>query len=205
MELLNKTAIEARLSLNGDRALYIEPLLEASQIGEVSIDLRLGPDFLVSVLTRKAFVSGVKTDEDFRGIESYFRVTRREIGDRFIIYPGQIALACTLEYLGLPVDVYSDILSRSSYTRLGLHINTMVQPGFRGCFPLELFNHGNNPVEIVVGSRICQARLFATGNSTDYGAGGEPRKYFGNVRPVASRLADDSDLVRLEKIKERRN
>jgi dCTP deaminase len=80
----------------------------------------------------------------------------------------------------------------------------MIQPGFRGCFPLELFNHGNNPVEILVGSRICQARLFETGDETTYSNPTEPRKYFGNVRPVPSRAADDMDLNQLERIKERR-
>ena len=204
MELLSSVGIKERLATLGDKALFIEPLLDQSQIGEVSIDLRLGSDFLVSVLTRRAFISSMKSDDDYRGASSYFRTTRRELGDRFILYPGQIALSCTLEYIGLPADVYADVISRSSYTRLGLHINTMIQPGFRGCFALELFNHGNNPVELVVGSRICQSRLFVIGNVTTYSGTAQPRKYFGNVRPLTSRAAEDGDLDRLERIKERR-
>lgn len=204
MELLTKAKIERRLEADGDNTLFIEPLLDRNQIGEVSIDLRLGSDFLVSILTRKSFISSIKSDTDFRGAGSYFRVTRRELGDRFILYPGQIVLACTLEYISLPADVYADVLSRSSYTRLGLHMNSMIQPGFRGCFPLELFNHGNNPVEIVVGSRICQARLFEIECETIYSSSAPPRKYFGNVRPLPSKAADDADLEGLERGKERR-
>jgi dCTP deaminase len=204
MELLDKAGILERLSENGEAKLYIQPLLDEKQIGEVSIDLRIGPDFLVSILTRKPYISSVKTDDGYRGVSSFFQKTRREFGDRFVLYPGQVVLGCTLEYVSLPSDVYADIISRSSYTRLGVHINTMIQPGYRGCLPLELFNHGNNPIEIVVGSRICQARLFQIQAGANYRRDGSTRKYLGNVRPVPSRIADDMDIERLNAIAERR-
>lgn len=208
MEILDKERLRSRFQSSGDRRLYISPILDESQLGEVSFDLRLGPDFKVSVLTRKPYVGLVRSDqnfggtEKFRGAESFFRNTRRELGDRFILYPNQIVISCTLEYVGLPTDVYADVISRSSYTRLGLHMNTMVQPGFRGCFPLELFNHGNNPVELVVGARICQARFFEL--IAPAGGQSPSRKYFGNVRPVTSRAPDDPDLNKLEALREPR-
>ena len=83
-------------------------------------------------------------------------------------------------------------------------MNTMIQPGFRGCFPFELFNASNNPIELVVGSRIFQTRLFATSEKSDYSTGTEPRKYIGNVRPTSSRASDDGDLSRLCRIQESR-
>jgi len=202
VELLGKSAILKRLSEDSDKRLRVIPLLENDQVGEVSIDLRLGTDVLVSVLTRKPYISLVQGDVGFRGPESYLQTTRRELGDRFVLYPNQVSIATTLEYIALPTDVYADVLSRSSYTRLGIHMNTMVQPGFRGCFPLELFNHGNNPVELVVGSRVCQARLFEISSPA---ASHTPfRKYFGNVRPVASRAQDDRDIKRLDAVREPR-
>jgi dCTP deaminase len=204
LELLHKSEIERRLKLGGEGALHIDPLIDVGQIGEVSVDLRLGCDFLVSVLTRRSFISVVKGDKDFRPIRTYFQMTRREFGDRFVLYPGQIALAVTLEYISLPGDVYADVLTRSSYTRLGIPLNTMIQPGFRGCFPIELFNESNNPVELVVGSRLFQTRLFSLSAPREYAAGAEPRKYFGNVRPTASLAADDGDQERLDRIRERR-
>jgi dCTP deaminase len=200
VELLQRREIERLLSASGDNSLHIDPPLDAGQIGEVTIDLRLGCDFLVSILTRRPFIGVIKDDPEFRGVASYFRSTRREFGDRFILYPNQVALACSLEYIALPGDVYADVLTRSSYTRLGIHMNTMIQPGFRGCFPIELFNASNNPIELVVGSRIFQTRLFATGEGSDYTAGSEPRKYIGNVRPTLSRAPDDADLARLYRI-----
>jgi dCTP deaminase len=204
VELLHKSEVERRLNASGDAALYIDPLLDGDQIGQVSVDLRLGYDFLVSLLTRRAFIGIVKDDPQFRGMQSYFKPTRREFGDRFMLYPGQVVIATTLEYIGLPTDVYADVLTRSSYNRLGLSLNTMIQPGFRGCFPVELLNQGPNPVELVVGSRLFQMRLFSLQAPTDYSAGAGSRKYFGDVRPTLSRAAEDADVAVLERIRERR-
>ncbi|MES9928561.1 MAG: hypothetical protein ABW158_10645 [Candidatus Thiodiazotropha sp. 6PDIVS] len=121
------------------------------------------------------------------------------MGDRFVLYPDQVVLTTTLEYLSLPVNVYADLLSRSSYTRLGMHINTMVQPGFKGCVPVELYNHGNNAIELVVGSRICQMRFFELEGNLSYIEEGSFRKYYGDVRPTASRADQDKDLMVLER------
>jgi dCTP deaminase len=198
MPLLQAPEIRRRMTTTGQERLYIDPLLEDSQIGEVSVDLRLGPDFLVSLLTRKPAVE--LASATMRGVSSYFRVTRRDIGQKFILYPSQIVLATTLEYVGLPADVYADIITRSSYSRLGVQLNTMIQPAFRGCIPLELVNHGNNPVELVVGSRVVQARLFSLSENSDYQDLSKDRKYLGNVRPIVSRAQDDVDLATLMKL-----
>jgi dCTP deaminase len=80
----------------------------------------------------------------------------------------------------------------------------MIQPGYRGCFPIELFNESNNPVELVVGSRIFQTRLFKGSFKSNYNSAAAPRKYLGNVRPTASRAADDPDMQRLFRIREKR-
>lgn len=190
-----KGDILERLGKDGESGLWIDPLLDERQIGEVTIDLRLGYDFLVSIVTRRPFIGIVRDDERFRSIASYFQPTRRELGERFILYPDQVVLATTLEYVALPSDCYADILTRSSYTRLGISVSTMVQPGFRGCFSVELFNHGNNPIELVVGAKMFQMRLTRLVDELKYG--GLERKYFGNVRPTPSRAADDGDLPRL--------
>ncbi|MBP2490926.1 dCTP deaminase [Rhizobium leguminosarum] len=196
-----KKEILERLERDDGLGLWIEPLLEAKQIGELTVDLRLGYDFLVSIVTRRPYIGIARDNERFRAISTYFQPTRREVGERFILYPDQVVLATTLEYIALPSDCYADVLSRSSYTRLGISVNTMVQPGFRGCFSVELFNHGNNPVELVVGAKMFQMRLTKLADGMAYG--GLERKYFGNVRPTPSRAADDDDLARLRSISDR--
>jgi dCTP deaminase len=184
-----------RLGKPGPSGFWIDPLLDERQIGEVTTDLRLGYDFLVSIMTRRPFIGFDKEDDDFRSVSSYFQPTRRELGERFILYPGQVVLSTTLEYVALPSDVYADLLTRSSYTRLGIAVNTLVQPGYRGCFSVELFNHGNNPVELVVGAKMFQMKLTKLPGGQPYG--GVERKYFGNVRPTPSRADEDHDLPRL--------
>lgn len=199
MSVLHKDEIEKLLGSDDPNSLFVDPLLDRSQVGELAIDLRLGYDFLVSIVTRQPSISirGAKAKSG-RSIASYFQETRRDIGSSFVLYPNQVVLATSLEFVALPSDVYGDVLSRSSVTRLGIHINTMVQPGFRGCVPLELFNHGNNAVELVVGARICQIRLSRVARGGAYAAG--PRKYYGDVRPSVSKADSDADLDLLEAI-----
>ena len=202
MHLLDRAAILTSLQSPTPDSLFIDPLLEESQVGNVTIDLRLGYDFLVSILTRKPSISITReVDGSHRAIKTYFQETRREIGEKFVVYPNQVVLATTLEYLSLPPDVYADILSRSSYTRLGIPINTMLQPGYRGCAALELFNHGNSPIELVVGCRICQLRLYRLDSPRSYLDEGHPRKYFGTVRPVVSAADNDPELQKLGQIR----
>lgn len=203
MELLSGGEIRARFKERGSRALSIDPLLEDSQVGDVTVDFRLGYDFQVSVMTRKPFLNVDPGGDGFRSLASYFHTTRRDIGDTFLLYPGQVALATTLEYVAMPDDCYLDLMARSSYARLGMPINVMVQPGYRGCIGVQLFNHGNNPLELVVGSRVFQARFFTLANArTHVGAG--DRKYLGNVRPAVSRANEDPDLALLTKIRSNR-
>jgi dCTP deaminase len=202
VELLSKADIQASLASSENDSLFIDPLLDTDQLGAVTVDLRLGCDFLVSILTRKPSIDiGQVEGERRRGIASYFQETRRELGDMFVLYPNQVVLATTLEYISLPGNVYADVLSRSSYTRIGIHMNTMIQPGFRGCFPLELFNHGNNAVQLVVGARLCQARFFRTVPVPGYLDGGAGRKYYGDVRPAVSKADVDKDITKLRTMK----
>ena len=201
MELLNSEEIEKSLKSSDDDSIFIDPILDDSQISGVTVDLRLGYDFLVSVMTRKPYIAlGHDNDIFPRSIGSYFQETRREIGDGFVLYPNQVVLATTLEYISLPQNVYIDVLSRSSYTRIGIQINNMVQPGFRGCVPLELFNHGNNAIELIVGSRICQARFFMLNSSNAYLRDQSIRKYYGDVRPTVSKADMDNDIDVLSKL-----
>ena len=170
------------------------------------MDLRLGYDFLVSVLTRSPAVElRTSPDSKHRGIQTYFQETRRSLGDRFVLYPHQLVLGTTVEYLSLPSNIYTDIAVRSSYARLGLGVTTSLQPGWRGCVPLELFNHGNTPVELVVGSCVCQAKFFQINENMRYVGRASGRKYFGSIRPVVSRAERDMDLARLAKLAQSRS
>ncbi len=175
--------------------LYISPLLSPTQIGQVSIDIRLGYDFLVSVLNRQPTIRIAGDSASMLpGPKAHFQETRREIGDRFVLYPNQLVLGTSIEYFAMPDDAYAEIAPRSSYSRLGLAVGGIMQPGFRGCVPLELLNHGNVPVEITVGARICQVRILQLDEGSDYHDEAAERKYYGQVRPTVSKATHDMEL-----------
>jgi dCTP deaminase len=195
VSLLHKGEVMELLRQSND-GLHIDPLLDPQeQIGEVSVDLRLGCDFCVSVFTRNPSLELRPSSHEGRGIPTHFQTTRRDIGDSFILYPRQVVLGTTLEYISLPRNIYADISPRSSYLRLGLTTSSHIQPGYRGCASLEMFNNGNIPIELIVGCRLVQARLFRVSGDTDYSS--RTRKYHTIVRPTLSKAGDDADLNRL--------
>lgn len=201
MKLLTHDEIKRQLSDTNPNTLHLDPLLAEDQIGPVSLDIRLGYDFLVSILTRKPAIDPCPIeDEKKRGIQSYFQETRRRLGDRFVLYPNQVVLSTSIEYLCLPDNIYAELTTRSSYSRLGVSVTTTLQPGWRGSIPLELFNLGNSPVEMIVGSRICQIRFFQIDSNVEYVNSGSTRKYFGTVRPTVSRADKDKELETLSKM-----
>jgi len=178
--------------------LTIVPLLADSQIGEVSVDLRIGTDFLALHQGREAYIDTTDNKIENRPIKSHFTETRRNIGESFLLHPAQPILFSTIEYLKLPQDVYAILSLRSSYSRLGLTISTIVQPGYCGCVSVEIVNSGNTPIKIMVGARFIQARFVKLNEKSNYF--NSKRKYTCQVRPMASKANEDEELILLRKI-----
>lgn len=85
---------------------------------------------------------------------------------------------------------------RSSYVRLGLTLSTIIQPGYCGCFSVELTNLNKTPIRVRVGARLFQARLFRGSGNQPYHNG--KRKYVCQVRPIVSKAEQDADLKRFD-------
>lgn len=194
MLVINKEITE----LLDKQELVISPLLEVNQIGELTVDFRLGYNFLVSIHGNNPFIDASLNYEDKFPIKSNFQETRRLFGDTFLLHPNQTILASTLEYIKLPGNVYAVLSMRSSYLRMGIFLSAIVQPGYTGCVSLELTNINKIPINITVGACLIQARLYKTDTPTNYFS--KKRKYMCQVRPVASAVNEDSDLVNLNKI-----
>lgn len=172
---------------NADR-IVVTPLFEDS-IQDAAIDLRLGPDFIVfRHSSTTAFDPLAKGGQDPRTMQE--RV-HKNWGERFILHPGELVLASTLEYVALPGNVAAQVLTRSSYGRLGLLTATavQVQPGSRGCITLELVNHGETPIALSPAARIAQLMLWFVPESCE----AAPGKYVFPVGPQFSKVADDVD------------
>jgi dCTP deaminase len=138
----------------------ITPLIDAAgQIGEGSIDIRLGPDIIVSPRATGATAFDATDPAAFRqNLDQRQQYIRRGIGDPFQLQPGEFVIGRSLEYIALPDDISAEALGRSSWGRLGLVIATatLIQPGFKGTITLELANVGDTPIVLTVGLSIAQ-------------------------------------------------
>jgi dCTP deaminase len=183
--------------------LVVTPLLEAGQVGASSIDVRLGHQFII---LRRPSVTHIDPT-DAAGLNTQLHQTQQRIRvsvrEPFIIHPGQLVLAATLEYVSMPTDLAATVEGRSSWGRLGLIIATAssVAPGFKGCITLELVNDGEVPLVLYPGIRIAQLIFHKTEEKGDYrgkpqvgGTIAEPAKYDCPTGPQFSRIHQDNEM-----------
>lgn len=194
--LSSRDICERLQSQDVSRRLVVTPVLDPSvQIGPSSVDLRLGMRFLVDIRTREPLI---RVDPESRDVGTFFDATYREFGQTFILYPGQLVLACSFEYIRLPLDLSGQLVSRSSLNRLGISFSTIVQPGYTGTLTLDLSNSTSNPIELVVGMRIAQLQLYQLCSPIEQGYLNYPSsKYVADTGPKVSAAARDEDLDRL--------
>ena len=133
--------------------ISITPLPDADMISGVSVDIRLGNKFRVFVAHTAAYIdlSGPRGEVD-KALNS---VMSDEIyiadGDKFILHPGELALAMTLESVTLPDDIVGWLDGRSSLARLGLMVHVTahrIDPGWSGRIVLEFYNGGKLPLAL---------------------------------------------------------
>lgn len=175
-----------------DRRLVVMPLIDPEQIGDASVDVRLGTRFRVLRRTQDSGLDPqtVLQSEVERGQEEVVV----PIGKQLWLHPGQFVLGATLEYLRFPNDLAADVVGRSSWGRIGLLVATavMVQPGYRGTLTLELVNHGDGPIALYPGLRIAQLVVSPVLEpSKDSYAG----KYAGSTGPEVSHIAKERDEI----------
>lgn len=180
--------------------LIISPLLDDGQINEMTIDLRLGYDFLVSIQGRWAYLNSASPSPNQGAFNKFFQESRRKLGDTFLLHPNQTVLASTLEYIKLPDNLVAILNTRSSYNRLGINISNVFQPGYCGCLSVELTNSSNNPVQVRVGAAMFQIRFVPAAEKTNYFS--KKRKYMCAVKPEISGANKDKDLDFLKYINE---
>lgn len=189
---------EELLNLIETGQLMILPLLDKGQIGELTIDLRLGYNFLVSIHGRNPFLDASHNHEDRFSIRSSFQETRRLLGETFILHPQQTILGSSLEYMKLPKDIFAELSLRSSYLRLGISISAIVQSGYCGCFSIELTNTNHTAINLTIGAPLFQARFYRIAKEQNYFS--KKRKYMCQVRPLLSAVNADHDLKILQEV-----
>lgn len=79
-------------------------------------------------------------------------------GEKFVLHPGELALANTTEFIELADNLVGWLDGRSSLARLGLMVHVTahkIDPGWRGQIVLEIFNSGKLPLTLKPGMKIC--------------------------------------------------
>jgi dCTP deaminase len=198
---LTRQEIEERID---KKEIVVRPLLEKSkQIGSVSLDFRLGCNFLASIQGRDPFIDASIKSGKIGNINNFFQETRRQLGDTFILHPGQTILASSLEYFKMPNDLMGLANLRSSYARLGLNILSRLEPDYCGCVSIELTNPGKSAIRLTVGACMFQMHFIQILSKQSYHD--RPRKYMCQVRPQPSNLYSDDDLQILQKVFDNNN
>lgn len=186
---ISKASINERMSLEiSDPArITITPLLSKKQIGEGHIDLRLGYGFIVPSKATWNYV-GHQVEKHSKRTKKYSE-TWINPDEEFTLHPGQLVLASTLEYVQIPLDVSAQVSSKSSWGRLGIIVATatLVHPGFQGVLTLELYNAGELPIELKVGTCIAQLSML--------GMSSQGEKYEGRYKcPVGPEAPNITEL-----------
>lgn len=186
---LSAPEIRARLAATDSTRLQLVPRLPP-EVTDASVDLRLGNEFIVFARSNLGQFDALDPAQNPRAIQT--RV-QKPWGDVFFLHPGQLVLAATLEYVVMPPDLAGQVITRSSYGRLGLLSATAVQvhPRYSACLTLELVNLGEVPMAITPGERVAQLMLWHTHpDSTDEPDDGKYRRPTG---PEFSKIRSDRD------------
>ena len=171
-----------------DGRLIIDPL-EDAQIQPASVDVRLGPDFLVFRNHSVEVIDPFDRPED---LNDQIHVPD---GAAFVLHPGEFVLGTTVEAIGLPDDLVARVEGKSSLGRLGLLIHAtagFVDPGWpKGQITLELSNVATLPIKLWPGMRIGQLSFHTLDAAAErpYGHADLNSKYVGQTGPVASQYA----------------
>ena len=180
--------LEDRLRRDDDLALGIVPLLHRPK--GVALDLRLGNRFIVFRRTSTAYFDPLEDESDPRSVQVHFQLNWSE---DVVLHPNELVLGATLEYMRLPGDLNGQVITRSSYGRLGLLSATAVQihPYFRGCLTLELVNLSTIPIRLSPGERVAQLVLYRAEMAPPPAE--DEDKYRDPIGPQFSRVRDDAE------------
>lgn len=198
--LLCDIEILERLVACDQHIIFVSPIIHpVEQLGPASLDLRLGTELLV---VRSIDIDSIDMkeyqDEESAKKEIQRNYERRVAHDdrKFVLHPGEFALASTLEYIRLPLDIAARLEGRSSWGRLGLQVHAtagFVDPGFQGTLTYELINAGKVPLKLSPGLRLGQICFFKNSKAQVGYMDKDSCKYGDQTGPGPSRGYEDSE------------
>ena len=197
--ILNESEIIKRLlSQDEDKRLIVTPLVEPQeQFGPSSLDVRLGTEFQVLKRTSITHLDPLANAETMQPNMALIKV---QPGQAFVLHPGEFALASTLEYLRIPLDLACRLEGRSTWGRLGLQVHAtagFVDPGFCGALTFELSNLSTVPIPLYPGARIGQLCFFESQMTQLSYPNKKLSKYSGFYTTASSAIHKDPEYQRL--------
>ncbi len=136
-----------------EKKIELRPF-DQDQIGPSGIDIRIGYNI------RK--FKDTKQDK-LNPFEDYFEDELTELAEpedgRFIIYPEDMILIPSLEWIGVPNDMVARVVARHSFNRMGLVVvgnAGTVEPGFKGFLTIAIKNVGKTPIILYPEMPICK-------------------------------------------------
>ncbi|MEM0951347.1 MAG: dCTP deaminase [Cyanobacteria bacterium P01_H01_bin.74] len=204
--ILNEIQIlERLLDPNPENRIIITPLLRPEeQFGPTSVDLRLGTDFQVMRRTNLTHMDLMKSPEKLsQEVQKHMQHVKVRPAEPFVLHPGEFALASTLEFIRVPLDIAARLEGRSTWGRLGLQIHAtagFVDPGFEGTLTFELSNVSNMPLPLYPGVRMSQICFFASTTTQLPYNQKRYSKYSGKSSAAASAFFNDPEYQRIRDV-----
>lgn len=100
--------------------------------------------------------------------------------EHFTLFPGEVILATTAEFVKLPRDVVCDLKLKSSLGRLWLNhsLSGWIDCNFQGQITLELQNLGPYPRRLCAGMRVAQLVFLGMESPPDIAYGEQGRGHY---------------------------
>lgn len=146
---------------------------EDHQIQPASVDLTLSDEWCVFTpyeqnSTKDDFWNPLNPIDidDAKSVETY-----KLKADRFTLYPHELILCSTVEYVDIPNNIQAQVHGKSSLGRLGLLVHVtagFIDPGFKGKITLEMYNLNNRPIILRAGKPICQISMTKLSSPAEF-------------------------------------
>jgi dCTP deaminase len=152
-----------------------------------SVDIHLDKHFLVFDIAKHHVIDPKNPVKDL------MKPVVISESEPFILHPQEFALGLILEETGVSDKLVGRLEGKSSLGRLGLIIHTTagyLDPGNCLKMTLELYNAGRLPIKLYYKMAIGQMAFEYLSSPCErpYGSKGLNSKYFGDKKPVASKM-----------------
>lgn len=154
--ILSRPAILRELD-RGD--LVIDP--PPPHVDQVSVNLRIGRKF-TTFRNLEPHIGSIRVRASLFDSDRHDLWSTVET-ERYVLKPGDLVLAQTLESIVMPGHLMGLVEGRSSYARSGVTAHLAapkIDPGFKGTITLEMTNQGQADIELIAGEDAPAQLMF---------------------------------------------